>query len=62
MIGARHVYLNVSQEGLDDVDDLREGGLIRGLKVRLAKVMHQSSDVLVLNRICACRRVFHAIS
>lgn len=34
------VYLNVSQEGVDDLDDLVEGELIRGL--RLVSTEHQS--------------------
>ena len=34
------VYLNVSQEGVDDLDDLIEGELIRGL--RLSSAEHQS--------------------
>jgi WD repeat-containing protein 35 len=31
--GTRRVYLNISQEGKDDIDDLRESGLINGLKL-----------------------------
>ena len=34
------VYLNVSQEGVDDLDDLIEGALLRGL--RLSSTEHQS--------------------
>ncbi len=33
VIGTRRVYLNISQEGRDDIDDLREGGLVNGLKL-----------------------------
>ena len=27
------MWLNISQEGKDDIDDIREGGLINGLKL-----------------------------
>jgi hypothetical protein len=33
VLGLKRVYLNISQEGRDDIDDLRELGLINGLKV-----------------------------
>lgn len=33
MLGLKRVYLNISQEGRDDIDDLRELGLINGLKI-----------------------------
>ncbi|PRP78265.1 hypothetical protein PROFUN_13875 [Planoprotostelium fungivorum] len=32
-IGRRIMYMNISQEGRDDIDDLREEGLINGLKL-----------------------------
>jgi len=32
-IGRRLIYMNISQEGRDDIDDLREEGLINGLKL-----------------------------
>lgn len=32
-IGTRRIYINISQEGRDDVDDLREAGMINGLKL-----------------------------
>jgi hypothetical protein len=31
--GNRRVYLNISQEGRDDIDDLREVSAINGLKL-----------------------------
>lgn len=40
MVKNTRVYLNVSQEGVDDLDDLIEGELIRGL--RLSSIEHQS--------------------
>ena len=33
LIGTRRVWMNVTQEGKDDIDDLREGDLINGLKL-----------------------------
>lgn len=33
MLGHRRVYVNISQEGRDDIDDLRELGILDGLKV-----------------------------
>ena len=33
MIGTKRVWMNVTQEGKDDIDDLREGGLLNGLKL-----------------------------
>jgi WD repeat-containing protein 35 len=33
MVGSKRVWMNVSQEGKDDIDDMREGGLINGLKL-----------------------------
>lgn len=33
MIETKHVYMNISQEGKDDIDDLREADLISGAKV-----------------------------
>ena len=33
MIGTKHVYMNISQEGKDDIDDLREAFLLSGAKV-----------------------------
>lgn len=35
VIGTNRLYMNISQEGKDDIDDLREAGLISGLKVRM---------------------------
>lgn len=32
-VPACRVYLNISQEGKDDIDDLRELGLVNGLKL-----------------------------
>ena len=32
-VGRRRIYMNVSQEGKDDIDDLREAGLIQSLKL-----------------------------
>lgn len=32
-MGARRVFCNISQEGRDDIDDLREGGMIYSLKL-----------------------------
>eukprot|EP01117_Protostelium_nocturnum_P009319 TRINITY_DN3338_c0_g1_i1.p1 TRINITY_DN3338_c0_g1~~TRINITY_DN3338_c0_g1_i1.p1 ORF type:complete len:862 (-),score=280.18 TRINITY_DN3338_c0_g1_i1:42-2627(-) len=32
-IGRSHIYMNISQEGKDDIDDLREAGLLNGLKL-----------------------------
>ena len=40
MVKNTRLYLNVSQEGVDDLDDLIEGELIRGL--RLKSTEHQS--------------------
>ena len=33
MVGTKRVWLNISQEGKDDIDDVRQGGLINGLKL-----------------------------
>jgi WD repeat-containing protein 35 len=33
MIGTQRVWMNITQEGKDDIDDLREGGLVNGLKL-----------------------------
>jgi hypothetical protein len=33
VLGHRRVYVNISQEGRDDIDDLREMGILDGLKV-----------------------------
>ena len=33
VVGTRRMFLNISQEGKDDIDDLREADLISGLKV-----------------------------
>eukprot|EP01050_Picozoa_sp_SAG11_P027489 SAG11_NODE_6985_length_1214_cov_1.258296_1_plen_199_part_00 len=33
LVGRKRVWLNISQEGKDDIDDLREGGLLNGLKL-----------------------------
>ena len=33
LVGRNRVWLNLSQEGKDDIDDLREGGLLNGLKL-----------------------------
>jgi len=33
MVGTKRVWLNISQEGKDDIDDVREGKLINGLKL-----------------------------
>lgn len=33
IVGTRRVYLNISQEGRDDIDDLREAGMVNGLKL-----------------------------
>ena len=41
LIELRRVFLNVSQEGRDDVDDLVEGGLLNGLRVSTKD--HQST-------------------
>ena len=32
-VGTKRVWLNISQEGKDDIDDIREGNLINGLKL-----------------------------
>eukprot|EP00793_Prasinoderma_coloniale_P005699 PRCOL_00004173-RA len=40
VIEARRVYINISQEGKDDLDDLTEGRMIKGL--RLSTKEHQS--------------------
>ena len=40
VIEARRVYINISQEGKDDLDDLTEGKMIKGL--RLSTKEHQS--------------------
>jgi WD repeat-containing protein 35 len=37
VIGKRRIYLNISQEGRDDIDDLREMGFVRGLKLSTAQ-------------------------
>lgn len=34
MMGRRNVWMNVSQEGKDDLDDLREKGALNGLKLQ----------------------------
>eukprot|EP01050_Picozoa_sp_SAG11_P030170 SAG11_NODE_8809_length_974_cov_1.362286_1_plen_230_part_10 len=36
MVGTQRVWLNISQEGKDDIDDIREGKLITGLKLSSA--------------------------
>lgn len=36
MVGTKRVWLNISQEGKDDIDDIREGTLINGLKLASA--------------------------
>ena len=33
LVGRKRVWLNITQEGKDDIDDLREGGLLNGLKL-----------------------------
>ena len=33
LVGTKRVWMNVSQEGRDDIDDLREAGMINGLKL-----------------------------
>jgi hypothetical protein len=33
LIGTQRVWMNITQEGKDDIDDLREGGLVNGLKL-----------------------------
>jgi hypothetical protein len=33
MVDGRRVYLNLTQEGRDDLDDLRQSGLLFGLKM-----------------------------
>ena len=33
MVGTKRVWLNISQEGKDDIDDVRQGNLINGLKL-----------------------------
>ena len=33
LVGRKRVWMNISQEGKDDIDDLREGGLLNGLKL-----------------------------
>lgn len=33
MVGRNRLWLNITQEGKDDIDDLREGGLLNGLKL-----------------------------
>ena len=33
LIGTKRVWMNVTQEGKDDIDDLREGDLLNGLKL-----------------------------
>ena len=33
LVGRKRVWLNITQEGKDDIDDLREGGLLSGLKL-----------------------------
>jgi len=33
LVGTRRVFMNISQEGKDDIDDLREGGLISAIKL-----------------------------
>ena len=48
MMGKRNVWMNVSQEGKDDLDDMRERGALNGLKlqVRVCILMHA--------RTCVC--------
>ncbi|MCA9520636.1 MAG: hypothetical protein KC609_06680, partial [Myxococcales bacterium] len=53
-VGTRRIYINISQEGRDDVDDLREAGLINGLKlsskeyqsVTAYQISHKGLEVL----------------
>merc|ERR1711988_1412414 len=33
LVGTRRVFMNISQEGKDDIDDLREGGLLAAVKL-----------------------------
>ena len=33
LVGRKRLWLNITQEGKDDIDDLREGGLLNGLKL-----------------------------
>ena len=33
MVGTKRVWLNISQEGKDDIDDVRQGNLVNGLKL-----------------------------
>jgi len=33
MVGVRRVFMNISQEGKDDIDDLRESGLVAAIKL-----------------------------
>ena len=33
LVGRKRLWLNITQEGKDDIDDLRQGGLLNGLKL-----------------------------
>jgi len=37
IVGGKRVYMNISQEGRDDLDDLREGGMLYSLKLSSKK-------------------------
>ena len=39
IIGTKRVWMNVTQEGKDDIDDLREGDLLNGLKLASADLI-----------------------
>jgi hypothetical protein len=47
-VKGKRIYINISQEGRDDLDDLREGGFLYALK--LTSESYQSSTALRINQ------------
>eukprot|EP00026_Physarum_polycephalum_P003108 Phypoly_transcript_03117.p1 GENE.Phypoly_transcript_03117~~Phypoly_transcript_03117.p1 ORF type:complete len:804 (+),score=114.88 Phypoly_transcript_03117:150-2561(+) len=48
VVGTRRMFLNISQEGKDDIDDLREADLISGLKLSTSE--YQSITAYQINK------------
>jgi hypothetical protein len=49
IVDGKRVYMNISQEGRDDLDDLREAGMLYGLKLSSKK--YQSTVALRITTI-----------
>jgi hypothetical protein len=52
LVGSKRIWMSVSQEGKDDVDDLRQKGLVNGLKL-----VTDDLQPVTAFQVCSCSSI-----